>query len=248
MYTVYLIDDNIVNINEVSSLIETYSATSNVFKIDKFYKIDGGFKDFKDNHPFNNSKTNIYFVDIDLKTNFTGLDLAKEIRKYDHDGHIIILTSHKEMAQISYGYYLRAMNFIDKAAPDYKDHIRGTLKQITQNQLSRCDEVLYTYKTMGVLKTIPINDIVCFETSHKKRQLILHTLEDAILISGTIKELEENLPDNFIRCHKSFVLNKDKIKEIKISKKPYQAVFSEHKSCDLSSKFVPKPMSLLSKE
>ena len=56
----------------------------------------------------------LYFLDIDLKTDMTGLTLAKEIRKYDPRGFIVFVTTHSEMSYMTFMYKLEALDFILK--------------------------------------------------------------------------------------------------------------------------------------
>ena len=46
----------------------------------------------------------IYFLDIALGADMTGLALAQEIRKYDPRGFIIFVTTHSEMSYLTFIY------------------------------------------------------------------------------------------------------------------------------------------------
>lgn len=63
--------------------------------------------------------------------------------------------------------------------------------------------------------TIPHNDIYYFEAREKK--LFVRTLNDEFGFYDTLDTVEEALPDSFIRCHRSFVVNSDKIRKIMLS-------------------------------
>ena len=60
----------------------------------------------------------IYFLDIALGADMTGLTLAQEIRKYDPRGFIIFVTTHSEMSYMTFIYKLEALDFILKDAPE----------------------------------------------------------------------------------------------------------------------------------
>ena len=60
----------------------------------------------------------IYFLDIALGVDMTGLTLAQEIRKYDPRGFIIFVTTHSEMSYMTFIYKLEALDFILKDAPE----------------------------------------------------------------------------------------------------------------------------------
>lgn len=55
------------------------------------------------------------------------------------------------------------------------------------------------------IQDIPFESILFFEAREKK--LALRLKEQEILFSGTLSQLEAELPPEFIRCHKSFLVN-----------------------------------------
>lgn len=56
----------------------------------------------------------IYFLDIALGTDMTGLTLEQEIRKYDLRGFIIFVTTHSKMSYLTFIYKLEVLDFILK--------------------------------------------------------------------------------------------------------------------------------------
>lgn len=56
---------------------------------------------------------------------------------------------------------------------------------------------------------LALKDILFFETN--ERNVYVHTTDHAFLIHYRLYELEENLPDNFLRISKSCILNVDEI-------------------------------------
>ena len=58
--------------------------------------------------------TGLYFLDIDLRAEKNGIELAEEIRKYDPRGYIVFVTTHSEMAYLTFQYKVEAMDFIIK--------------------------------------------------------------------------------------------------------------------------------------
>ncbi len=61
----------------------------------------------------------------------------------------------------------------------------------------------------GILK-IPYQQISCFEARQKKIIVRLRTEEYGYY--GTMDELAEKLPDSFVRCHRSYVINLDRVR------------------------------------
>lgn len=57
--------------------------------------------------------------------------------------------------------------------------------------------------------SLELSEILFFETND--RNVYAHTINNAFLIHYRLYELEENLPDNFLRVSKSSILNVDEI-------------------------------------
>lgn len=60
--------------------------------------------------------------------------------------------------------------------------------------------------------SLSTRDILFFETND--RNVYAHTKDNAFLIHYRLYELEENLPDNFLRVSKSSILNVDEVKSL----------------------------------
>lgn len=57
--------------------------------------------------------------------------------------------------------------------------------------------------------SLELKDVLFFETND--RNVYAHTVNNAFLIHYRLYELEENLPDNFLRVSKSSIINVDEI-------------------------------------
>lgn len=56
----------------------------------------------------------VYFLDVDLKSDINGIQLAEKIREYDPSGFIIFITTHAEMSYLTFMYKIEAMDYIIK--------------------------------------------------------------------------------------------------------------------------------------
>ncbi|MEF2877046.1 MAG: LytTR family DNA-binding domain-containing protein [Blautia sp.] len=166
--------------------------------------------------------TGLYFLDIDLHSDKNGLSLAKEIREYDPRGFIVFVTSHSELSFMTFQYKVEALDFIVKDEP----------KQL-QHRICECIENVntkYMKITKGEGKTITITrggrkitlehtNIMFFETSANEHKLIVHTDNKSIEFFGKMKDIENEVGDDFIRSHRAYLVNKKNIKEIDYTKK-----------------------------
>lgn len=160
--------------------------------------------------------TGIYFLDIDLGSNINGLKLAQQIRLFDPRGFIIFITAHSELSYMTFQYRVEAMDFVLKDNPaETKVKIRECLLNAIERytlQTNRTHKV-YTIETGERKISINYDDILFFETSSNIHKVILHAKDRQIEFSGTIKELANALGGDFMRCHRSFLVNKKNIKE-----------------------------------
>ena len=183
--------------------------------------------------------TGLYFLDVDLQSSKNGLTLAKEIREYDPRGFIVFVTSHSEMAFLTFQYKVEALDFILKDEPK---QLRSRICECIENVHTK-----YTKITKGEGKTITItrggrkltleyDSIMFFETSVNEHKLIVHTENKSIEFFGKMKEIEEEVGDDFIRCHRSYLVNKKNIKEIDYTEKMIR--MKNQMECPISHRMI----------
>ena len=219
MIDVYICEDNleqrrvIVQYIRTAILIEEYDMKLSIETGDP-EKILDAVKD--------SENMGLYFLDIELQANMNGLILANKIREYDPRGFIIFITSHSEMSFLTFKYKVEALDFI------LKDH-----PQQLQQQICECMEHVvqkYSKITRGNVKTVKItrgrrmitleyHDIMFFETSSNEHKLIVHTKNKSIEFFGKMKEIENEVGEDFIRCHRAYLVNKENIKEVNYEEK-----------------------------
>lgn len=183
--------------------------------------------------------TGLYFLDIDLQSTKNGLTLAKEIREYDPRGFIVFVTSHSEMSFLTFQYKVEALDFI----------LKDESKQL-QHRICECMEHVHTKYmkiTRGEGKTITItrggrkitleyDNIMFFETSANEHKLIVHTENKSTEFFGKMKDIEEEVGDEFIRCHRAYLVNKKNIKEVNYAEK--LIIMKNQTSCPISHRML----------
>ncbi|MCI8408726.1 MAG: response regulator transcription factor [Lachnospiraceae bacterium] len=180
----------------------------------------------------------IYFLDVDLQTDMDGMELAKEIRKYDPRGFIVFVTTHSELSYMTFQYRLEAMDYIVKDEGDNAIHKRvyNCLLNADERFTSRNNRMqdVFTFKVNERLFAIEYDDIIYFETSPTTHKVILHGKNRVTEFYGRIKGLEEKLDGRFYRCNRSFLLNKKNIKEINIKDK--EVIMINGEKCPISTR------------
>lgn len=187
----------------------------------------------------NSRNTGIYFLDIDLGSDINGMKLAQLIRLYDPRGFIVFITAHSELSYMTFQYQVEAMDFVLKDTPaEAKVKIRQCLLNAMERyalQTSRTHKV-YTIETGGRKISIDYDDILFFETSSNIHKVILHAKDRQIEFFSTIKELTNTLGGNFVRCHRSFLVNKKNIKEVDTKKRIIH--FANGETCLMSTRMM----------
>lgn len=181
----------------------------------------------------------IYFLDIELGADMTGLTLAQEIRKYDPRGFIVFITTHSEMSYMTFIYKLEALDFILKDAPEeLGKRVCECILKANQRFASVKNKVQanFSVKVNEKVFTVDYDEILFFETSPNVHKIILHCKNRQMEFLGKIKEIEKEVDERFYRCHRSFLVNKDNIREIDFQKRVIYMVNGDE--CLISSRLM----------
>lgn len=93
-------DDNINILDKLEKMLENIF-TKNNFDATVSFKSDNT-KDMLDY--VSNNKLDVIMLDINLKSNKSGLELAEAIRKINKNSYIIFTTGHLEYAMVAYKF------------------------------------------------------------------------------------------------------------------------------------------------
>lgn len=159
----------------------------------------------------------IFFLDIDLNHKMNGMDLAREIRKIQPRCHIVFVTTHSEMSYMTFTYKVEAMDFIIKDnLKEIKNRIHQCLVQIGElhTEAMNVPNKTYLVKKGERVKEIPYDDILYFEAVTGSRKIVLHAKNTIIEFNGKLKDIENSLSEQFYRCHRAVIVNRDNIEKI----------------------------------
>lgn len=183
--------------------------------------------------------TGVYFLDIDLNTDINGMKLAQQIRLFDPRGFIIFITAHSELSYMTFQYRVEAMDFVLKDNPaEVKVKVRECLLNAMDRHTLQTNKThqTYTIEAGGRKISIDYDEILFFETSSNIHKVILHAKDRQIEFSGTLKVLANTLGGAFVRCHRSFLVNKNNIKEV--DAKNRIIYFANGETCLLSTRMM----------
>lgn len=164
-----------------------------------------------------NKISGLYFLDVDLNSNINGIKLAEMIREYDPRGFIVFVTTHAEMSYLTFMYKVEAMDYIIKDNHETaKERIHQCILNAHKKYSSKVTEMQknFTIKVEDKIINIEYSKILFFETSNIIHKVLLHAVDRQIEFYAKMKDIESKLDERFYRCHRSFLVNKDNIKEI----------------------------------
>lgn len=184
----------------------------------------------------------LYFLDIDLKcATMNGLKLSDEIRKIDPRGFIVFITARIEMSFIVLQHGVEALDFILK---DLTETIRTRMEQDIDKAYERYKRLGFKWSNSICIKSgnreiiLNAEDILYVDSSVKPHRLMIHTKNEVLSIYGGLRELLHRLPENFCRCHKSFILNVDYISEFNSTDREIKIVNGD--VCPMSMQYMKK--------
>ncbi|MDD3410908.1 MAG: LytTR family DNA-binding domain-containing protein [Eubacteriales bacterium] len=169
-------------------------------------------------------KPHVVFLDVEMP-GMTGVECARQIQDTDPSIVIIFATAHD--AYMSDAFEVYAFDYLVK--PFKVERMMQTLERVRERlkQLKPAEEpgksVLAAKRTVDGrlmlhhregITFIDLQDILLVQ--REDRATVLYTTEDGRYVtSDSLAEMEERLPaDVFFRCHKSYIINLNQIKDI----------------------------------
>ncbi|MDR6526377.1 LytR/AlgR family response regulator transcription factor [Chryseobacterium rhizosphaerae] len=149
--------------------------------------------------------SDLIFLDIQMPE-LTGINFMKIVgarQKY------ILTTAYSEYALEGYehniiDYLLKPVSFDRFQKSALKARERFSVNEETDSH--------FFVKSSGQQHRLLFNDILYIESI--KDYVNIRTEDEEYIVLDTLKSMENQLPDQFIRIHKSFIINLDKIKSI----------------------------------
>ncbi len=104
--------------------------------------------------------------------------------------------------------------------PVTASRLKSCMQELVEKLVERAgaseEEDRFVVETKEGKTFVPLDQVYYFEAREKKIYLRMKNQE--IAFYETIENLDQRLPDQFIRCHRSFIINKDRIERVLLSK------------------------------
>lgn len=180
-------------------------------------------QNYVDNSLSDNDKyIRAYFLDIDLKQELTGLDLAHYIRTKDVNAYIIFITFMQRHIKNVFRY--KTFDFISKT---YYDQLTENIKSVMQrlkedyNQFFGAlkKKVTLKFENDEIVRSIPLDDFIGIK--RENNIYVAYTTQGVFRYFSTLQSILDstNNSDNLIRTHQSVIVNMDHINSIDRNKR-----------------------------
>jgi len=179
-----------------------------------------------------------FFLDIDFGTNINGLELAKIIRAGLPLASIIFITTHNEMLQLTFKYQVEALDFIIK---DDEDDLQQSIISALNSAFTKyknIGEQLDTHYFQIKVGEYVKNIILYFKAADVPHKLTLSTKQGFYEFYAKLNELEETegLDEILFRCHRSYLIHLNNVREINWKSK--MIVMQNGEKCPISFRKV----------
>lgn len=151
------------------------------------------------------NQIDVLFLDIEFHSKPNGIEIAKYIRKFNKDIYFIFITAHFEF--IISAFECKTFDFIPKPFSQIK----------LENTIIRLFDDFTSNKTSFIKlnnKRQLINQSLVDFIQKRGMRTIYNTYNGEFDSYGSFAKIESSLPSNFIRCHKSFIVNINNISSI----------------------------------
>lgn len=145
-------------------------------------------------------KMDILFLDIELKHGL-GVDVGQYIREILKDYELqIVYISHEQQYAMQL-FETTPLDFLVK--PISKEAVERVLKRY----LKKHEETgkLFTFKMGQEIIRLPYSSIMYVQS--RAHKLLVYTMESQWEFYGKLEEMENIMPEYFVRIHKSFLVN-----------------------------------------
>lgn len=194
-----IVDDECPSIEELSYFIMNFSTIKILDKFDDSIKA----LEYVQRHT-----VDVVFLDINMPK-LDGLAFSRVINTLPTKPIFVFISAYSEYALEA--FEVSAFDYILK--PYSENRITNTLQRLENCKTPKCCNGKMTLWKNDRLFVLSINDIYYCEAH--EHEVHVHTKEDQFKVTSSISDFYKKLPqDQFFKCHRSYIINTDKIMEI----------------------------------
>lgn len=222
MLNFVLCDDNMPSLKRLSKMLESIFIKDNVdAKIAYIASTPHEVLKYTQNN-----KVDVLFLDINLNSTLTGCDVADLVRKKNKNIYIIFLTGHLEYALLAYKY--KTFDYLPKPIVD--ERLEETILRLIEDITIEASHFIKINNNKTIINSKDINYI-----RKDGMKLVLCTDKGNYETYSSFSKFETCLPENFVRCHKSYIVNINNVKKYKINENILE--LNNNCSCNIGAKY-----------
>ena len=222
MINFVLCDDSIPSLNRLAKMLEAIFIKNNIdAKIGLKSSTPETTIEYVANH-----KVDVIFLDINLNASLSGCDIADIVRKDNKNVYIVFLTGHLEYALLAYKY--KTFDYLPK--PIINDRLEETVLRLFEDMNSQTANYIRLNNNRLIINANEVNYI-----KKDGMKLVFCTNSEKYETYSSFSKLENCLPENFVRCHKSYIVNIKSITKVNSSRNTLE--FKNSESCTLGAKY-----------
>lgn len=172
------------------------------------------------------NKTDVLILDINLKANKSGLEIASKVREKNKDTYIIFTTAHLEYAMMAYKF--KTFDYLAK--PVTYERLEETIVRLFEDINGSPKKYI---KIDNKKTIIDENEVQYIKRDGMK--LIFHTKSRDYETYSSFNKIQDSLPNNFVRAHKSFIVNINNI--VNLDSVSNTICFDNDSFCDIGPKY-----------
>ncbi|MCL2437156.1 MAG: LytTR family DNA-binding domain-containing protein [Clostridiales bacterium] len=217
MLSIFICEDNPEHLEQITKCIRNYVLIENLpMKIMCSTAFPGEVLDYLRD----NKVAGLYFLDVDLSCEMDGIKLAEAIRTYDPRGFIVFITADAESLMLTFKYKVEAMDYIVKGDFDLNGRICECLRNAHDKYTAK-PTPLQNYFILKPTKdetiVLDCSKILYFEAAAAPHKIFVYTETGRYRFRGELSQIQKELNGFFFKCHRSIVVNIEKVASIDTS-------------------------------
>lgn len=152
----------------------------------------------------NNTRNNVYLLDVNIQSRITGIDVAGIIRERDVKAYIVFVSAHPEFVMPS----LKTKVFDYLIKPVSIDTLESCINSVYKDFKKANTE---TGETLSIKSGFNVYNLELDEIVYLEKYghiLVVHTTSGKIEGVESLDSIEQKLDNKrFFRCHKSYIVN-----------------------------------------
>jgi DNA-binding LytR/AlgR family response regulator len=163
----------------------------------------------------------LFLIDIDLKSDINGLELANIVRKHRKQAYIIFASGHVECVFES--FVVKSFDFLVKPITTFRlEAVIINAYEDFKESMTIYSEQYLDIKSNLTIHRLKVKNLMYIEKSVK--YVVFHSINSVIYSNMTLVEVEQLLHDKgcqhlIVRVHKSFFINNQFVKNINMGEK-----------------------------